>query len=109
MAHDTDLETRIDLAILHWPGFAKKAMFGGRGYLLRGNMAFGIWRDHLVVRCGPTVYAACVARSGAREFDVTGKPMTGWLMVAPEGYEADADFHDWLARGRDFAAGLPPK
>jgi TfoX/Sxy family transcriptional regulator of competence genes len=109
MAHDIELEARIDLASLHWPGMAKKAMFGGMGYLLRGNMAFGIWRDHLVVRCGPASQAACLALPHARPFDVTGKAMTGWIMVAPDGFEQDADLLAWLERGRDFAASLPEK
>jgi hypothetical protein len=109
MPHDRELEARIDLISLNWPGLAKKSMFGGIGYLARGNMAFGVWRDHLVVRCGPDSHAACLARPHTRPFDVTGRPMSGWLMVAPEGLEADADLADWLARGRDFATTLPEK
>ena len=109
MAYDTDLAARIDLASLNWPGFARKAMFGGLGYLLNGNMAFGVWRDHLVVRCGPADYPTCLALPHARAFDVTGKPMAGWLLIAPAGIEADADLSDWLVRGRDFAAALPAK
>lgn len=109
MAHDTRLEARIDLASLNWPGLAKKAMFGGMGYLMRGNMAFGIWRDHLIVRCGPAGYADCLALPDTRPFDVTGRAMTGWVMVAPDGLETDAGLAAWLERGREFAASLPDK
>ncbi|MEW5788502.1 MAG: TfoX/Sxy family protein [Pseudomonadota bacterium] len=109
MAYDTDLEARIDLASLNWPGFAKKKMFGGLGYLLNGNMAFGIWKDHLVVRCGPAAHAACLARPGVGEFDVTGRPMAGWVLVAPEGFADAAGLPAWLELGRDFAACLPAK
>ncbi len=109
MAYDQQLAERIDLASLNWPGIAKKAMFGGIGYLLNGNMAFGVWRDHLVVRCGPATYDACLALEYARPFDVTGKAMSGWLMVAPEGLESDAALTVWLERGRDFAVSLPGK
>lgn len=107
MAFDTKLESRIDLISLNWPGLTKKAMFGGKGYLLQGKMAFGIWRDHLVVRCGPERYAACLARPHARPFDVTGKPMTGWVLVSPTAIDTDAELNDWLVLGRDFAASLP--
>lgn len=109
MAYDTELEARIDLLSLHWPGLAKKAMFGGKGYLMRDHMAFGIWRDHLVVRCGPERHAACLALAHVGEFDITGKPMTGWVMVRPDGLVSDAALLPWLERGRDFAASLPPK
>lgn len=109
MAYDTELEARIDYLSLNWPGFARKPMFGGMGYLLHGNMAFGIWRDWLVVRCGAAQHDRCLARPGAKAFDITGKTMHGWVMVAPEGCTNEADLAAWLELGRDFAAGLPPK
>ncbi len=109
MAYDTSLAERIDHLSLNWPGLGKKKMFGGLGYLLNGNMAFGILKDSLIVRCGPESYAACLARPGAREFDITGKPMTGWVTVAAEAIEPDAELLAWLERGRDFAASLEAK
>lgn len=109
MAHDPDLEARLDLLTVNWPGFAKKKMFGGLGYLWRGNMAFGIWRDRLIVRCGQAAHARCLRQPGAAEFDITGRAMAGWVLVAPEGFADDTALADWLALGRDFAAGLEPK
>lgn len=109
MAHDPHLEARIDLLSAHWPGFAKKRMFGGMGWLVRGNMAFGIWKDSLVVRCGTQAYAAALARPHVAEFDVTGRPMAGWVLVAPDGLDDDPALLDWLVAGRDFAAALPDK
>lgn len=109
MSYDPGLADRIELASLHWPGFARKQMFGGVGWLLNGNMAFGVWKDHLVVRCHPEDYAACLDQPGVGPFDVTGRPMKGWLLVAPDHLEADADLLAWLERGRDFAASLPAK
>ena len=48
MAYDEGLEARIDDITRRWsmPELTKKKMFGGIGYLLSGNMAFGIWKDH---------------------------------------------------------------
>ena len=109
MAYDITLAERIDHLSLNWPGIGKKKMFGGLGYLLNEHMAFGIWKDRLIVRCGPEGYAACLALPGVREFDITGRPMAGWVMVAPEGFEDEAALLAWLERGRDFAATLPAK
>lgn len=109
MAYDHDLEARIDLVSLHWPGLGKKKMFGGVGYLLNGNMAFGIIKTSLVVRCGSEAYARSLALPGVGEFDITGRPMAGWLLVAAEAIEAEADLARWLGTGRDFAASLPAK
>lgn len=109
MAHDKDLEARIDLSSLNWPGLSKKKMFGGIGYLLNGNMAFGIWKDSLVVRCGAESYGRCLALPDVAEFDVTGRPMVGWLLVGPDAFIGEDALLDWLARGRDFAATLEAK
>jgi TfoX/Sxy family transcriptional regulator of competence genes len=109
MAYDTTLAERIDHLSLNWPGLGKKKMFGGLGYLLNGNMAFGILKDSLIVRCGPQSYAACLALPGVGEFDVTGKPMAGWVAVSPEALDQESNLLAWLERGRDFAATLEPK
>lgn len=42
-------------------------------------------------------------------FDITSRPMKGWVMAAPAGYEAEADLWDWVARGVAFARTLPSK
>ena len=84
-------------------------MFGGLGYSVRGNLAFGIWRDSLVVRCGPERYEECLAREGVTEFAATGRRMTGWVLVDPSGIRGDEELTAWLELGRQFAASLPPK
>lgn len=109
MAYDTALEARIDGLSVGIEGLDKRRMFGGIGYLLRGNMAYGIWHDSLVLRCGPDDYAECLACNGVREFDVTGRPMKGWVLVSAAAIGADASLDAWLERGRAFALSLPPK
>ncbi len=42
MAYDEQLEKRLDQLIAKRNEIQKKKMFGGVGYLLRGNMCFGI-------------------------------------------------------------------
>jgi hypothetical protein len=44
-----------------------------------------------------------------RPFDMTGRPMTGWVVVVPEGYASDDDLRAWVEQGLDFALTLPPK
>lgn len=109
MAHDSELEARIDLISLYWPGLAKKKMFGGVGYLMHGNMAFGIVKSGVVVRCGPDAYARCLSMPGVTEFDFTGRPMAGWVYVTPDAIAGEAELMAWLEQGRDFAASLPEK
>ena len=109
MAYDTELESRIDLLSLNWPGFAKKRMFGGIGYLLQGNMAFGVLKELLIVRCGAEDYEYCLTQPHTRPFDITGKAMIGWVCVDTTSLDNDDALLAWLERGRNFAATLPPK
>ncbi|MCP5264644.1 MAG: TfoX/Sxy family protein [Burkholderiaceae bacterium] len=109
MAYDTGLAHRIEEIVEPFPGRARKAMFGGVVYLANGNIAYGIWHDRLIVRCGPSDYAACLARPNVAPFDVTGRPMSGWVTVAPEGFAEDDSLAWWLQLGWAFASALPPK
>lgn len=60
-------------------------------------------------RVGPERYQESLAEPHASEFDMTGRPMTGWVVVTPEGYRADKDFQSWVQRGVNFASSLPAK
>jgi hypothetical protein len=40
---------------------------------------------------------------------MTGRPMKGWVMVSPQGIEADEDLRDWVQQGVEFASSLPAK
>ena len=84
-------------------------MFSGIGYLINGNMACGVNKDKLIVRVGPAGYGNAVIRPHTRPSYMTGRPMKGWVMVWPAGYESDKDLHDWVMEGVAFARTLPAK
>jgi hypothetical protein len=109
MAYDEGLATRLRGLVAGEAGLTEKKMFGGVGMLLNGNMAVGVNGDALLVRTDPGEQEALLAEAGARVFDMTGRPMKGWLMVDPVGYASDADLRRWVARGIAYARGLPPK
>ncbi len=108
MAFDEGLASRVREA-LGDAGLTEKRMFGGVGFLLNGNMACGLINSDLIVRVGPAAYAEALAEPGARPFDITGRAMSGWVMVSPDGHDADHDLRAWVDRGVAFAATLPPK
>ena len=87
----------------------EKRMFGGVAFLLRGNMCAGVIRDDLIVRTFPEDAADALDEPHVREFDLTGRPMTGWLLVGPGGTADDEGLRAWVERGVAVAASLPPK
>jgi len=50
-----------------------------------------------------------VARPGARIFDLSARPMRGWVVVSSEGFPTDADLDAWIKQGVAYAESLPAK
>jgi TfoX/Sxy family transcriptional regulator of competence genes len=109
VAFDEALATRLRDLVGAEPGLAEKKMFGGLAMLLHGNMAVGVHGDALIVRTDPAEQEQLVAKPGVRVFDLTGRPMKGWLLVDPAGCTEDDDLRRWAARGVAYARSLPPK
>jgi hypothetical protein len=109
MAFDEILATRIRASLGLIPGLVEKKMFGGIGFLLHGNMACGVHKDDLIVRVGPDNYQQALSLPNTRPFDMTGKPMSGWIMVEPKGCKTDVQLNTWIASGLYFARSLPIK
>ena len=86
MPYDQNLTQRIRIVLEVHPEIVEKKMFGGVGFMLRGNMACGVQGDDLIVRVGAENNASALRRAYVRPFMVMpGKPMAGWILVAPEG------------------------
>lgn len=62
-----------------------------------------------MVRVGPEATDAALSRPGTRIFDMTGRPMRGWVVVAGEAIAEDDALGAWIDEGHAFAASLPPK
>jgi TfoX/Sxy family transcriptional regulator of competence genes len=102
MAFDESLAAGIRDALARQRGVEVKKMFGGVGFLLNGNMLVGVWKATLIVRLGTDNYEDALLEPHVREFDITGKPMRGWVLVEPEGVEDDDQLKDWIERARKF-------
>ena len=109
MAYDEALDRRIRVIIDKWPRMASKKMFGGVCHLRNGNMIGGVHKDHLILRLGPEAAAAALETPHVLPFDITGRPMKGWVMVAPPGVKNDQVLEEWLLKAKAFVDTLPEK
>jgi TfoX N-terminal domain len=107
--YNAKLETAIDSAVKRWKDVDKKKMFGGVCYLLKGNMCFGIWKDSLIVRMDRGMAEKSLTCRNVKPFDITGRPMAGWVMVEEAGWKSAAGLSKWIGIGKDFALSLPEK
>jgi len=109
MAYDERLASRIRALLGPFPGLVEKKMFGGVGFLVSGNMACGVHKNDLIVRVGPVNYHEALERPHVHPLDMTGKAMSGWVMVEPPGCETEGQLNAWIGQGIDFASSLPAK
>lgn len=109
MAYSQSLADRIRALLGRRRGLEEKKMFGGVGFLLGGNMLVGVWQTSLIARVGPDTYEAALQLPHAREFDITGRPMKGWVLVEAEGVDDDQTLRAWIDRALNFVTILPAK
>jgi TfoX/Sxy family transcriptional regulator of competence genes len=108
MAYNLKLAERIRSELDGIPVVEKK-LFGGVGFLLNGNMACGVNKNDLIVRVDPEKHGAFLKKSHVRPFDMTGRPMKGWLVVEADGVKTATQLSMWIKQGIEFASTLPPK
>jgi hypothetical protein len=72
-------------------------------------MACGVRGEDMIVRLAADAAESVQSEPGVRSFDLTGRPMKGWLLVAADGHAEDDDLHRWVDRSVAYAASLPPK
>ena len=87
MAYSESLADRIRQTFARRRGIIEKKMFGGVGFLLHGNMCVGVWKTSLIARLGLDQAESALNEPYVEEFDITGRPMKGWVMVEADGIE----------------------
>jgi hypothetical protein len=109
MVYKEEIETRIKKIVSDWKDTEAKKMFGGICHLLNGNMFCGVYKDFLILRLGPDKAGDALKLPHVRPFDITGRPMKGWVMVEEVGFKSDNDLKKWLDQTRRFVSTLPSK
>ena len=109
MAFNEALAARIRQGLTRKKGIEEKKMFGGLCFLLNGNMLVGVWKDSLIVRLGDEQGEDALLEPHVKPFDITGKAMKGWAMVAPEGIEDDDQLKGWIQRSVKFVGKMAGK
>ena len=109
MAFSESLAARIHGALDSIRGVTERIMFGGVGFMLNGNLLVGVWQHSLIVRLGPDEGEVALREPHVKEFDITGRPMKGWVLVEPEGIDDDGQLKAWIERALKFVETLPRK
>ena len=109
MAYNEVLAQRVREVLANERGLIEIKMFGGLAFMLRGNMSIGVLKDELIVRVGPKHYFKNLKKKYTRPFDLTGRPLTGFIYVNPAGLKTAKSLKPWVMMGANFAKSLPAK
>ncbi|MFE4858408.1 TfoX/Sxy family protein [Streptomyces sp. NPDC056670] len=110
MAYDEDLAERMRECMAAERGVSERLMFGGLAFLLQGHMCLAVSRQGgILVRVDPATSDRLVAAAKAEVAVMGGRPMRGWLRVAPENLRTKRQLAPWVRRGVDYARSLPAK
>lgn len=109
MPYNEKIDERIKKIVSGWKNTEAKKMFGGVCHLLNGNMFGGVYKDYLILRLGEENAEKAFELPFVKPFDITGKPMRGWVMVRSEGFASDEELREWLDKAKEFVLTLPSK
>ena len=109
MPYSESLADRVRYHLSRIRGINEKRMFGGLAFLLHGNLLVAVWHDSLIVRLGPEEAAKAEQLPHVGPFDLTGKPMKGWVLIAADGVDSDRQLANWLDLALQFVRTLPHK
>lgn len=96
MAYNEKIADRIREALVDTKNLVEKKMFGGVAFMVNDKMCVGVDKDDIMLRCEPEMTDELLSKKGARPFDLTGKPMKGWLLVGIDGTKSKKDFDFWV-------------
>ncbi len=109
MGYDEGTAQRVRDVMGNAPGLSERRMFGGISFMLDGNMCCGVVNTELVVRIGKDQYPDALRQPHVRPMDFTGRPLTGFVYVSPDGYDSETSLERWIHHSVSFVRTLPTK
>lgn len=109
MAYDEDLAARARTALGDRDDLSERKMFGGLALMVGGNMCVGVTEADLMLRLGEHGAEAALDEPHVRPMDFTGRPLRGFVYVAPEATATQAAVRAWVDLALAFVETLPPK
>lgn len=104
LAYNERLAERIRLALGRQSDVTERKMFGGIAFLHDGRMCCGIVGQDLMVRILEVDMPSVMRQLHVRPMDFTGRPLRGFVYVAPAALSTARALKTWIDRGLRFAS-----
>jgi TfoX/Sxy family transcriptional regulator of competence genes len=110
MAYDEKLAQRVRDELGEEDGVAEKRMFGGLAFLIGGNMAVtASHRGGLMIRVDPATADELIASTPARQIEMRGRAMPGWLHIQDADLKTKRQLARWVGLAAAYTRSLPVK
>ncbi len=110
MAYDETTAARVRKLLKGQRDVAERKMMGGLCFMVNNTMCCTVsGRGGMLIRVGPEAHERMLQEPHTSPMEMRGRIMSGFIRLAPEGYQSDADLKTWVKRGLDFVAAAPAK
>jgi TfoX/Sxy family transcriptional regulator of competence genes len=107
MAYDEKLANRVRAVLASEADLTEKRMFGGLAFLIDGKMALTIsHRGGLMVRTDPAGAEELIATTNARQIEMRGRPMPGWLHIEDSDIRTARQLVRWVRIASAFTRSV---
>jgi TfoX N-terminal domain len=81
----------------------EKRMFGSLCFMVSGSMCCCVSKEGLLVRVGRDGMDEALAEANVEPMQMRGRRMSGFVIVAPEGFATASQLRKWVVRGMSAA------
>src|SRR5687767_3840963 len=96
MAVNEKIANRLREALADQQDLEEKKMFNGMCFMVNGKMCVCVSDEDIMCRVGPEAYEAALEKEGAREMEMKGKPMNGYVYVSEDAIKTKKQLQYWV-------------
>jgi TfoX/Sxy family transcriptional regulator of competence genes len=104
---DPRLVERVRSVLAGVPKVKERRMFGGTGFMVRGNLCVTARPSRIMCRIDPSTHDIAVTREGCRTVVMKGRAYKGYVHVDASAVETQAALRAWVKRALEFNRTLP--
>lgn len=93
----------LPLAATNGAECEEKQMFGSPCFIVSGHMCCCVNKDGLLVRVGRDGMDKALSEANVEPMKMRGRQMSGFVIVAPEGFATASRLKKWVQRGMSAA------
>jgi TfoX/Sxy family transcriptional regulator of competence genes len=85
----------------------ERRMFGGTGFMVRGNLCITARPSRIMCRIDPSLHESVTKLKGCRTVLMKGRSYKGYVHVAASAVRTKAALGSWVNRALEFNRALP--